>query len=371
MTRARIAWAIAIVDILAYIGSTVALPPDVSVVPFYVLYLVGIASFAGIGALLIVRFPKNPIGTLLLAAGTVLVAAIVIGTYADIGATQRPPWLGSTLARSLGDLLFFYPFVIAFIGVPLFFPDGRLLSPRFRWIVGLAVANVIAWTLGALFNTPLDAFVMFATLVSFGGAITSIWLRYRRGDPTQRQQIKWLAADVAVAIAALIPSLLLTSLYPALADAFSSVAVLAMLTLPVVIGVAILRYRLYEIDRIVSRTISYAVVTGGLLVVYLAVNLGLSSAFSSLTNGNSVAVAASTLIVAALFTPVRRRAQEIVDRRFNRARYDAERTIDTFSSRVRDEVDLSTLRHALVTTVADAVDPVEASVWLRSKPERP
>ena len=361
MTRARVAWAIAIVDIVAFIGAIVVNPSDLSVV----LYAVGIASFAGVGALLISRVPANPIGALLLAAGTVLVTAIVIGSYADVGATQQPPWPASGLARKVGDLLFFYPFVIAFIGVPLVFPDGRLLSSRFRWVVGLAVANVIAWTLGALFSTPLDAFVMLATLLTFGGAIVAIWLRYHRGDPTQRQQIKWLAADVAIAIAALIPALLLTGSYPDVADAFSSVAILAMLVMPVVIGIAILRYRLYEIDRIVSRTIAYAVVTVVLAALFGGAVVLLSTVLSQVAQGQSIAVAASTLAVFAIFQPVLRRVRNGVDRRFNRGRYDAERTIDAFAGRLRDELDLPTLTGELRWTTVEAVEPSHTAVWLR------
>jgi hypothetical protein len=297
-----------------------------------------------------------------------LVAAIVIGAYADLGAAQVPQWPGSDLARSIGDVMFFYPFVIAFIGVPLVFPDGRLLSPRFRWIAGLAVANVIAWTLGGLSIAQLDSFVLVGTLVTFGGAMFSIGLRFRRGDPTQRQQIKWLSADVSLAIAVLIPALLFESVNPVVADGLSSVAILAMLAMPLVIGIAILRYRLYEIDRIVSRTIAYAVVTALLAAVFGGAVVLLSTALSQVAQGQTIAVAASTLAVFAIFQPVLRRVRRAVDRRFNRARYDAEQTVAAFSTRLRDEVDITTLRDALVTTVADAVDPVEASVWLRPKP---
>ena len=113
-------------------------------------YLLGLASFAAVGAVLIARIPENPIGVLLLGAGTVLVIALVIGTYSNVGMAQIPPWPGSEIARIVGDIVFVYPFVIAFIGVPLLFPDGRLPSPRFRWVVGIAIAGMAAWTVSGL-----------------------------------------------------------------------------------------------------------------------------------------------------------------------------------------------------------------------------
>ena len=363
MTRSRIAWGITILDIGAFIGASIVQPSDASVI----LFVVGITSFAGIGALLISRVPTNPIGGLLLATGTVLVAAIVIGTYADLGAVRQPPWLGTGFARDVGDLLFVYAFVIAFIGIPLVFPDGRLLSPRFRWVAVLAIANMIAWASGRLFDAPIEVFAFVATFVTFGGAIVSVWLRYRRGDATQRQQIKWLAADVAFAIAALIPALLLTDASPALASVFSSVAILAMFALPLAVGIAVMRYRLYEIDRIVSRTIAYAIVTGVLVAVFGAIVISLSTVLAQFAQqGQTVAVAVSTLAVFAIFQPVLRRVRFAVDRRFNRARYDAERIALAFSERLRDEVDLEAVALDLDATVRRAVDPSTANLWIRA-----
>ena len=199
MTRGRIAWAIAAADVIGFLLSTMPTGFD----PAMILYVFGIASFAGVGALLINRFPAHPIGPLLLAAGTTLVAAIAIGMYADIGKTQVPPWPGAPLARRLGDLLFFYPFLIAVIGIPLLFPDGRLPSPRFRWVAATAKVTAVAWALGGIAGAPLDGVILVTTLLSFGGAVVAVWLRYRRGDQIQRHQVKWLVADVSLAVAAL------------------------------------------------------------------------------------------------------------------------------------------------------------------------
>jgi hypothetical protein len=142
---------------------------------------------------------------------------------------------------------------------------------------------------------------------------------------------------------------------------------LGLSSLPVAAGIAILRYRLYDIDRLVSRTIAYAAVTGALGVVFVVANLAFSATFSALASGNSVAVAASTLIVAALFTPVRRRVQRLVDRRFDRARVDAERTTDAFSDRLRDEVDIGTVTADLDGIVRSALSPTSVGLWLRTR----
>src|SRR6476620_5564321 len=136
--------------------------------------------------------------------------------------------------------------------------------------------------------------------------------------------------------------------------------------IPLATGVAVLRFRLYDLDRLVSRTIAYAVVTGGLILVYLGINLALTTAFSSLASGNPAIVAASTLAVAALFTPLRRRVQRVVDRRFDRARYDAARTTAAFSERLRDQVDLQPLVTDLQSTVAGTISASRVGIWLRA-----
>jgi hypothetical protein len=381
--RSRVAWGIAGLDIVAFLVAT-TFDPQGDVVAG-VLYLVGIASFAGVGALLCTRVPANPIGVLLLAAGTLLVAAIVIGTYADFGALQVPPWPGSGVARLVGDTIFIYPFVIALIGIPLVFPDGRLPSRRFRWVVRITIANMVAWTLGGILGpTPggapgaipglaaldpffevLQPFVLVATLVSFGGAVVAVRLRFRRGDPVQRQQVKWLVAVVGVGAVVLPVALVLYDVNPGLADALSSVAILAMFALPIAIGIAILRYRLYEIDRLVSRTIGWAVVSGLLIAVFAGGVMALQTMLAGFTQGQTLAVAASTLVAFALFQPLRRRVQRAVDRRFDRARYDGEQTAAAFAERLRDQVDLGGLESDITGTVGVALRPSSAGIWIR------
>ena len=381
MRRGRIAWTIAALDLVVYLVTS--LHPSDGGVAAIILYLVGLASFTAVGALLCARVPENPIGVLLLAAGTVLVAAIAIGTYSDIGRLQVPPWPGWEAARIVGDVTFIYPFVIAFIGVPLVFPDGHLPSPRFRWVVRITVADMVVWTLlGVLFDTGstprtpalaflapvadvLQPFVLVATLIGFGGSVLAVSLRFRHGTTVQRQQVKWLAADVAIAAILLLPALLLTDASPELSGTLSGFAIIAMFALPIVIAIAILRYRLYEIDRLVSRTVGWAIVTGVLVAVFLGAVALLQAVLAPFTKENTIAVAASTLVAFALFQPLRRRVQRAVDRRFDRARYDGERTVQAFSGRLRHETDLAHASSALLATARDSVHPTSAGVWLR------
>jgi hypothetical protein len=384
MTRGRIAWGVAGLDIAAML--VVGLVAPAFDLLGTVFYMVGIASFAGVGALLRNRVPGNPIGVLLLAAGSVLVVSLLLGTYGDHGAAQTPPWPAAGLARLAGNTMFVYPFAITLIGVPLVFPTGRLPSARFRWIVGLVIVDMAAWTIGGVIGSSVDGsepvagvsasgpifaalqgFVLVATLVSFGAAIVAMWARFRHGDTVQRQQVKWLVAVVGVGAIVLPVSLVFNTAIPQAADALSTIAILAMFGLPIVIAIAILRYRLYDIDRIISRTVSYGAVTGILALVFVASVLVSQTLLASFFSGNSVAVAASTLIVAALFQPLRRRVQGIVDRRFNRSRYDAERTVAAFAGRLRDEVALADVDATIRTVVAQTVAPTTVGLWMRER----
>jgi len=387
MTRGRIAWGVAGLDIGAMLLVGLVAPAFDIVGTLF--YMVGIASFAGVGALLRNRVPRNPIGALLLAAGSILVVALLLGTYGDYGASQTPPWPAAGFARLIGSTMFVYPFGIALIGVPLVFPTGRLPSARFRWVVRLAIADMAAWTIGGVLGSTggdtaattaglevsaplvaaLNGFVLVATLIGFGGAIVAIWARFRHGDRVQRQQVKWLVAVVGIGATVLPVSLVFHDASPEAADAFSTIAVLAMFSLPIVIAIAVLRYRLFEIDRIISRTVSYGAVTGILAIVFVGTILVAQTVLSSFLSGNSIAVAASTLVVAALFQPLRRRVQSAVDARFNRSRYDAERTVAAFAGRLRDQVDLTALETDALETVVSTLGPSTVGLWLRRERE--
>jgi len=219
-------------------------------------------------------------------------------------------------------------------------------------------AGSSAW-LGSVEGLILPVLAMF-WLAFVAGQV----LAWRRADGERRQQLKWLMSGAAVCGAALaitvVMSTLDTSASPAV-QAVIDVATIGIAALPASIGVAILKYRLYDIDRIISRTLGYAIVTGLLVGLYAGL---VQLATRVLSFHSSVAVAASTLAAAALFNPLRRRVQLMVDRRFNRARYDADRTVAAFAARLKDAVDLDSVRDDLAGVVQDALEPVHVSVWV-------
>ena len=195
------------------------------------------------------------------------------------------------------------------------------------------------------------------------GAI-SVLVRFRRSQGLERQQLRWMMAALTLVPLAVIAGFLLVT-----GGAPSQVAwipaLVAFMLPPLAVGIAVLRYRLYEIDRIISRTIGWAAVTTVLAVVLVAVILVTQTALASITTSNTFAVAASTLVVSALFQPLRRRVQATVDRRFNRARYDAKRTVAAFAGRLRDELDIEALTTVIAAAVMQTVEPVSVSLWLR------
>jgi hypothetical protein len=270
----------------------------------------------------------------------------------------------------------------------LLFPDGRLPSSRWRWLVAAYAAVAALWMAGVVVLT-VRALADHRTQVDSGGnllllsghdpaaglwnvlqdlffplliacwlaSIASQALSFRRSSGERRQQLKWLLAGSAATLVGLGLAALLRSV-PWLSDV---IGVIGFLALPVSIGVAVLRYRLFDIDRIVSRTLAYAIVTGLLVGVYAGLVLLTTEVFGFHT---PVAVAASTLAAAALFSPVRRRVQRLVDRRFNRARYDAETTVAAFADRLKDAVNLDAARDDLAQTVHEALEPAHLSVWV-------
>jgi len=202
--------------------------------------------------------------------------------------------------------------------------------------------------------------LVLALVVAAAGA-GALVIRFRRSVETEHQQIKWFASAAVVEVAAIF-----VTTWVVLPPPFDGIAAIIVTPLiPIAIGIAILRHRLYDIDRIISRTVSYGAVTGILAVVFVGTILVSQTVLSALFNGNSVAVAASTLVVATLFQPLRRRVQGLVDRRFNRSRYDAERTVTAFGARLRDEVDLVNLNAEVRLVVAATVAPTAVGLWIR------
>jgi hypothetical protein len=382
VTRGMVAWALATLDIAGYtllaaIGLATSVPGEGDPVTT-TLFGAAVVAFSIPGALLVARAPANRVGALLLATGTAQAAGIGVLMYAGLGNAAVPPWPGASLVGAVGELAYLAPFAIALVAVPLVFPDGRLPSRRFRWVVaslGIGMALLVATGLVPLvpgvaepdaLAGALNVAALAAIIFAFGGAATAVATRFRRGSPVQRQQVKWLLAVASVAATVFPMALILGSSENPVAIAMWLIGFLAYLALPVAVAIAVLRYHLYDINRIISRSIAYLILTGVLILTFAVGLLLLQELLDPLTAGNTVAVAASTLISAALFQPLRGRVQAIVDRRFNRARYDAEQTVAAFSVRLREDIDLDRLSGDVRAAVAQTVAPVSTGFWLRA-----
>jgi len=386
--RAVVAIGLGVAAVTAVVAGLLLMPPERST-PDLLLFLVVVVTVSGVGTFLAVRVPGNVIGWLLLASGLLFGYGILSGGYAYRSIDDPAGlWPGTALLGWLNNLLFLPPVMIVVVAVPLVFPDGHLLSPRWRWVAAaLAIGTLAAGVrpafapgpmgdlgidnpfgrpgLEPLINT-IDTLAAVTALPVFIASMASVVVRYRRGGPIERHQLKWLIAVTALAAASLPFAFVGGTLgLTVAANAAWFVGFLAIAALPIAIGIAILRYRLFEIDRIISRTLGWAIVTGVLVAVFAGAVVLLQAVLATFTQENTIAVAASTLIAFALFQPLRLRVQHAVDRRFDRSRYDGERTVDAFTDRVRNEVDLGTLRTSLSATASAAVRPAAVGVWLR------
>jgi hypothetical protein len=355
----------------------------------------GFIPYAGVGALLIIRRPRTSIGWILLGMGLgyALLSRPVEATaeeFAD-GTVDLPVALFAIVHGGMGTTVFFLYAVLAMV-----FPSGRLPTGRWGRLgraglgVGLllAAAAYVMPVIGASYPTsawvrnPVAVLpdlaiwrvitpttVIFPVMVLVIAGAVSLVVRVRRARGTERQQLRWIAASIAIVMSSVVSGLVIGSLVPNSSDNGLAwiPAVVAFPSVPISIGIAVLRYRLYDIDRFISRTISYGVVTATLVAVYIGLILLLQAPLSAVTGGETVAVAASTLVAAGLFQPLRRRIHGAVDRRFNRARYDAERTAAAFADRLRDEVDPSHAQSALLAAVDSAIRPQGAAVWIRGE----
>jgi hypothetical protein len=388
-TAARLAWSLCAASV-AGIGGLLVLkvlngPADLRSAPLVTAPL----AFSVVGALVAARQQRNPVGWQLLAVGVFMTATLVGESYARYALITAPRSLPGGLYGAWWPTWTYAPIVtILVIFLPLYFPTGQLLSPRWRPVVWsgigflvLAVAgnalspgpNLLLPGLAPVPNpvvylpeaTPLfelfRLLAWFCSLAGIAGAIAALVVRFRRARGIERQQLKWftyaaaltplpfLAHDFAPGISGLLQTLILP-------------------LVPISVGIAILRYRLYEIDHIINRTLVY-----GLLTVILGLGYAAGSLVFVLVAGTgadppSWLVAAATLAAAAIFRPARRRIQAAVDRRFNRRRYNTASTIQAFSTRLRDQVDLDTLASELLAVVDQTMEPTQASLWLRPPP---
>lgn len=342
-------------------------------------------AYATVGMILATRSGAGRIGTILLAGG-LMFAAIPFGYVVGGSLVLRQPFDPfANAVYLLGPTSIAIGYSLILPVVALAFPYGALPSPRWRWPTGIVVALLVAATMitgvrpGEIADSPsrnpfgLEG--LPSVISDIGGALTgmsilamtllgtaAVVVRYRRGSHVERLQLRWFVTAVSLAA---VP--LAISPQPGIGGpAWVLIAAVGLLLVPVSLWIAVTRYRLYEIDRFLSRGLAWGLLTGLMVAVYAVGALILQSLLEGVTQGETLAVAASTLLAATLFQPVRRRLQQAMDHRFDRARYDADHVVAGFSERLRDVIDLETLS-AEIRRVADAtVRPSTTTVWLRS-----
>ena len=333
------------------------------------------------GFVLVSRRPGNRIGWLALAAGLTLGLSSFADQYEQRALVAAPGSLPGGPA-ALWVSTWIWPISLAMVAfLFLLFPTGRLRSRRWRpaaWFVGavfaLSTAAVMAgatreWAHpSASFSQLVSPPVLAAMVICFPAALvvsgSAIVVRFVRSAGEERLQLKWFAAAAVLVVATFI-ALILTNSNSVAAAILNN---LALLCLNVAIAIAVLKYRLYEIDRIISRTLAYTIVTGLLVGLYAGLVL---LATRVLSFSSPVAVAASTLVAAALFSPLRRWVQRVVDRRFNRARYDADQMVTAFAARLKDSVDLDAVQADLASAVQRALEPAHVSLWINDGRQAP
>ena len=385
-TRRRLAWLLWALSSTFLVGSVVL---DPSLELFVV--MLPAAALATVGALIALRRPSNSIGWISSTAGFLIAASNVTSGYAHRALFAEPGSLpGGEYAAWLSVQLWPAAFFFG-IYVLLLFPDGRLLSGRWLPVAWVPAVGLMALCLGSLEPGLLEDDSQFAEiqnpvgidggetlLAPFGWAVwlilipglllgaLALVLRFHRSRREERQQLKWVAVAAALFGLAWFASAASWGTSSQTAqDATGALALIAVTGLPVAAGIAVLKHRLYDVDLIIRRTLVYGLLTAGLAGLYFGIVLALQQVFSSFAGGSDLAIAGSTLAVAALFRPARRRIQAAVDHRFYRRRYDAQRILATFSARLRDEIDLDALGGELGGVIKETMQPAHVSLWLR------
>jgi len=364
--------------------------PNAFGLPFDTLLSAALLAFPTVGALVASRRRGNAIGWLFCVVGVlfgVQSAAYGWGVYALFAQPGKLP--GAELAAWLSTWLFVPVLFCIPVYLFLLFPDGRPISRRWRPVAWLAGAGLLATTVGnalspgRLEGPPFEAIEnplglagggealnlttvlgYWLTLASILLAGASVVLRFRRAGGRERQQLMWFASAAALFAAT---TIVYTFLLAGVAERAGQIStLLAFAGIPVAVGVAILRHRLYDIDVLINLTLVYGPLTAVLVAAYFGGVVGLQYVFRTLTGGESqLAMVASTLAIAALFNPLRRRIQSFIDRRFYRRKYDSRKTLEEFSVKLRDETDLVALNENLVGVVRETMQPTHVSLWLR------
>src|SRR5215211_3999198 len=393
-----VAMFLAIVALYVLIRSAPQVPGSVSTRFTLTDLLIGVPflAFPMVGALIASRRPNNPIGWICLTVGF-LFLLLGVSEYYSIYGVAKPgsvpfpigvAWLGNWLWMPAVGLFATYLFML--------FPDGRLPSSRWRYLAWLSGALIVVLSLGfglapgPVASLPreirnpfgLEGFPWLSDAANVGfpllalcilASVVSLVLRYRRSRYEEREQIKWIAFAASVVGLLFLISLVISLMYgsrpPSWTRLLDTMTALSYTGVPIAVGFAVLKYRLYDIDVVINRTIVYSSLTVTLVTLYFGSIVALQRVFVILTGEKSTfAVVASTLVIAALFNPLRRRIQSFIDRRFYRRRYDAAKILETFSTKVRDETNLERLGEHLIGSVTEAMQPRHASLWLR--PER-
>jgi hypothetical protein len=407
-TASWLAWSLAGLSVVMFVVS-VALyvlvraaqeTPSTDTLSDLLLYMIFLA-FPIVGALIASRRPRNPIGWICLAAGFFwMLNAFMEGGGAYWQAAAPKPVSYLVVIDALSLWMWIPPVGLLGIYLILLFPDGRLPSRTWRPLVWLAGAVIVLASLGiSLAPGPLEGhpgvrnpfgleghpWIGGATLViilllpvCILASALSLILRYRRSGGEQREQIKWIAFAASfvgmVYLSSLVTELIFApetltgtgSTLPLWVEVQRNLLMLSYAGVPVAVGFAVLKYRLYDIDVVINRTLVYGALTATLVVLYFGGIVVLQRVFVALTGEKStLAVVASTLVIASLFNPLRRRIQSFIDRRFYRSKYDAAKTLEAFSAKLRDETDLDALSDDLVGVVRETMQPAHVSLWLR------
>ncbi len=392
-----VAMFLAIVALYALIRSAPQVPSSVSTRFTLTDLLIGVPflAFPIVGALIASRRPHNPIGWICLAVGF-LFLLLGVSEYYSIYGVAKPgsvpfpigvAWLSNWLWMPAVGLFATYLFML--------FPDGRLPSRRWRPLAWLSGAVIVVLSLGfglapgpvaslpGKIRNPfgLEGFPWLSDAANVGfpllalcilASVVSLVLRYRRSRDEEREQIKWIAFAASVVgllfLIGLVISLIYGSKPPSWTRLLDTMTALSYTGVPIAVGFAVLKYRLYDIDVIINRTLVYGSLTAMLALVYFGGVAATQAIFRALTGQEQqpqLAIVVSTLVIAALFTPLRHRIQSFIDRRFYRRKYDAAKTLEAFSAKLRDETDLEALNNELVSVVRETMQPAHVSLWLR------
>ena len=391
ITPKRLAWSLWAFSVIGLVTSTLLgqTTDEASFDAVYLSFVLFVLAFSTVGALVASRLPRNPLGWLLCGSAIAYILGGLAVAYDDYSETLPGPQFGEIIVAWIGSWVWsaglgLLPLIL------LLFPNGRLPTPRWRFVARAPVLgsammiSAVAFAPGKLPGTSSDnpfgvegaesigniigsvGFILLLTGLLAG--VISIVVRFRRSSGLERMQLKWLVYSAAVTAVCTVVAVAVESALGSsdeVSDFTNTVITITWSLIPVSIGVAILRHRLYDIDRVINRTLVYGALTVVLAGVYVAGILVLQSLLEPLTQDSAPAIAGTTLATAALFRPARARIQRDVDRRFYRSRYDAAATVDGFGERLRHETDLDALASELIAVVSATIGPESASVWLR------